>query len=76
MEPVPVPAGFHVVAHRGASAYAPENTISAFRLAVNRGLAQVYQSDALVEIFKRAFGAKATPTPSLLVIYGLGSYPQ
>jgi ABC-type amino acid transport substrate-binding protein len=49
---------------------------SAFRLAVNRGLAQVYQSDALVEIFKRAFGAKATPTPSLLVIYGLGSYPQ
>jgi len=49
---------------------------SAFRLAVNRGLAQVYQGDALVEIFKRAFGAKATPTPSLLVIYGLGSYPQ
>ena len=26
--------GFIVIAHRGASAYAPENTLSSFRLAV------------------------------------------
>jgi len=49
---------------------------SAFRLAVNRGLAQVYQSEAIVEIFKRAFGANAVPTPTLLVMYGLGSFAE
>jgi ABC-type amino acid transport substrate-binding protein len=49
---------------------------SAFRLAVNRGLAQVYQSEAIVEIFKRAFGPNAVPTPNLLVMYGLGSYAE
>ena len=47
-----------------------------FRLAVNRGLAQIYQSDAIVEIFKRAFGPGAAPTPGLLVMYGLGSFPE
>jgi glutamate/aspartate transport system substrate-binding protein len=48
----------------------------AFRLAVNRALAQIYQSDAVVEIFKRAFGPNAAPSPGLLVMYGLGSYPE
>jgi ABC-type amino acid transport substrate-binding protein len=47
-----------------------------FRLAVNRALAQIYQSDAIVEIFKRAFGPNAAPTPGLLVMYGLGSFPE
>jgi glutamate/aspartate transport system substrate-binding protein len=49
---------------------------SSFRLAVNRGLAQIYQSDAIVEIFRRAFGPNAAPTPGLLVMYGLGSFPE
>ncbi len=31
--PVVVPEGFDVIAHRGASGYAPENTLAAFRLA-------------------------------------------
>lgn len=31
--PIPVPAHFRIIAHRGASAYAPENTAAAFRLA-------------------------------------------
>ena len=47
-----------------------------FRLAVNRGLAQTYQSDALVEIFKRAFGPSALPTVAMRVVYGLGSFPE
>lgn len=49
---------------------------SAFRLAVNRGLAQVYQSEAIQEIFRRAFGANAVPPTGLLVMYGLGSYAE
>lgn len=49
---------------------------AAFRLAVNRGLAQIYQSAGLVEIFKRAFGPDAAPSPGLLVMYGLGAFPQ
>ncbi len=49
---------------------------SAFRLAVNRGLAQVYQSEAIQEIFRRAFGASAVPPTGLLVMYGLGSYAE
>ena len=31
-------AGFKVIAHRGASSYAPENTIAAFDLAVRIGV--------------------------------------
>lgn len=49
---------------------------SAFRLAVNRGLAQIYQSEAIQEIFRRTFGATAVPPTGLLVIYGLGSYAE
>ncbi len=32
-----IPAGFMVIAHRGASAYAPENTLAAFDLALDLG---------------------------------------
>ncbi len=49
---------------------------ASFRLAVNRALAQIYQSAALPEIFKGAFGPDAAPSPGLLVMYGLGSYPE
>lgn len=31
--PIPVPSKFRIIAHRGASAYAPENTMAAFQLA-------------------------------------------
>jgi glycerophosphoryl diester phosphodiesterase len=37
MLPIPVPPGFRIIAHRGASAYAPENTVAAFELAVEMG---------------------------------------
>jgi ABC-type amino acid transport substrate-binding protein len=49
---------------------------AAFRLAVNRGISQIFQSEAIVEIFKRTFGPNAAPTPGLLVMYGLGSLPE
>lgn len=47
---------------------------SSFRLAVNRGLAQVYRSGAIEPIFKRAFGPNAVPPPGLVVMYGLGAF--
>ena len=46
------------------------------RLAVNRALSQIYQSDAIVEIFRKTFGADVSPTPALLVMYGLGAFPE
>ncbi len=39
--PITVPAEFRIIAHRGASAYAPENTAPAFRLAHDMGSAEV-----------------------------------
>ncbi|HSD54284.1 MAG TPA: amino acid ABC transporter substrate-binding protein [Burkholderiales bacterium] len=53
----------------------PRGDVS-FRLAVNRALAQIYSSDAIVEIFRRAFGPNAAPSPALIVMYGLNSYPE
>ena len=47
-----------------------------FRLAVNRALAQVYRGDAIIEVFRGTFGADFSPSPALLVMYGLGSYPD
>ncbi len=35
--PVTVPPGFRIIAHRGASGYAPENTMAAFQLATEMG---------------------------------------
>lgn len=35
--PVPIPASPIIVAHRGASAHAPENTLAAFRRAIDEG---------------------------------------
>jgi len=41
MFPITVPASFSIVAHRGASAYAPENTMAAFELARRMGAAEI-----------------------------------
>lgn len=38
---IPVPRGFRVIAHRGASGYAPENTMAAFRLAARMGVREI-----------------------------------
>jgi glycerophosphoryl diester phosphodiesterase len=39
--PIPVPSSFRIIAHRGASAYAPENTLAAFTLAERMGVREV-----------------------------------
>lgn len=39
--PLLVPDSFRIIAHRGASAYAPENTIAAFSLAKQMGVREV-----------------------------------
>jgi glycerophosphoryl diester phosphodiesterase len=39
--PVRVPNQFSIIAHRGASAYAPENTLAAFRLAERMGATEI-----------------------------------
>jgi ABC-type amino acid transport substrate-binding protein len=49
---------------------------SGLRLAVNRALSQIYDSDALVEIFRGAFGPSAKPGGALLVMYRLNVYPE
>nr|HMN29708.1 glycerophosphodiester phosphodiesterase family protein [Caldilineaceae bacterium] len=41
MLPVLAPPGFRIIAHRGASAYAPENTLPAFELAARMGANEV-----------------------------------
>jgi glycerophosphoryl diester phosphodiesterase len=41
MLPISVPANFRIIAHRGASAYAPENTLAAFDLALRMGVDEV-----------------------------------
>jgi ABC-type amino acid transport substrate-binding protein len=49
---------------------------AAFRLAVNRALAQIYSSGAIAEVFKQTFGPNAKPTPALLIVYALGAPPE
>jgi glycerophosphoryl diester phosphodiesterase len=39
--PIFVPPGFRIIAHRGASGYAPENTLAAFRLAQKMGVTEI-----------------------------------
>lgn len=41
MHPIPVPAHFRIIAHRGASAYVPENSLAAFKLAHDMGVTEV-----------------------------------
>ena len=46
------------------------------RLAVNRALSQIYDSDAIVQIFRGAFGPAAKPSNALVVMYRLNVYPE
>jgi glycerophosphoryl diester phosphodiesterase len=39
--PLTVPKGFRIIGHRGASGYAPENTLAAFRLAERIGTREI-----------------------------------
>lgn len=41
MLPITVPDSFRIIAHRGASGYAPENTFAAFQLAFDMGVREV-----------------------------------
>ncbi|MEM7033052.1 MAG: glycerophosphodiester phosphodiesterase family protein [Chloroflexota bacterium] len=41
LPPIDVPPNFRIIAHRGASAYRPENTRSAFDLAVMMGVTEI-----------------------------------
>ncbi len=49
---------------------------SGLRLAVNRALSQIYDSDAIAAIFRGAFGPNAKPSPALLIMYRLNIYPE
>jgi len=40
-DPITVPKSFRIIAHRGASGYAPENTMAAFELAARMGAAEI-----------------------------------
>jgi ABC-type amino acid transport substrate-binding protein len=47
-----------------------------FRLAVNAGLAQLYRSGEITEIFGRWFGALGDPGPVIRAVYLLGAIPE
>jgi glutamate/aspartate transport system substrate-binding protein len=49
---------------------------AAFRLAVNTGLAQIYGSGEIVEIFGRWFRAFGEPGPVIKALYILGAIPE
>ena len=49
---------------------------SPFRLAVNRGLARLYRSEGMVEIYKRWFGAFGPPGTLLQAMYYLHALPE
>jgi ABC-type amino acid transport substrate-binding protein len=49
---------------------------ASLRLAVNRALARIYDSEAIVEIFHRAFGEQTRPSPALVLMYGINAYPE
>jgi ABC-type amino acid transport substrate-binding protein len=49
---------------------------AAFRLAVNRALSQIYSGDAIVEVFRKNFGANAAPSPGLILMFGLNVFPE
>jgi glutamate/aspartate transport system substrate-binding protein len=49
---------------------------ASLRLAVNRGLAQVYRTPEIVDIFNRWFGAFGKPTVLLEAVFFLGIVPE
>jgi len=48
----------------------------AMRQAVNSALAQIYRSNAVVDIYQRWFAALGQPGPVLEMMYGLGRLPE
>jgi ABC-type amino acid transport substrate-binding protein len=48
----------------------------AFRLAVNRALAELYRSGGFVPIYERWFGAFGKPTPAIQAMYMLNGLPE
>ncbi len=64
----PLPVPFRVIAHRGASAYAPENTLPAFERALEVGAAEVEldvqlsRDDVLVLFHDRTLDRKTNLT--------------
>lgn len=68
MLPIPVPAHFRIIAHRGASAYTPENTHAAFALAKRMGVTEVELDTQLT-----VDGEIALCHDSTLARYGHGS---
>ena len=48
----------------------------AFRLAVNRALAELYRSGAIAPIYERWFGAFGKPSPAMLSMYLLNGLPE
>ena len=49
---------------------------AAFRLAVNRALAELYRSGGVVQIYDRWFGALGKPSPALQAMYLLNALPE
>ena len=49
---------------------------AAFRLAVNRALAEFYRSAAVLQIYERWFGALGKPSPALQAMYLLNALPE
>lgn len=49
---------------------------AAFRLVVNRTLAEVYRSSDILEIYDRWFGAFGKPSQAMLAIYMLNGLPE
>ncbi|MGH7832235.1 MAG: amino acid ABC transporter substrate-binding protein, partial [Candidatus Binatia bacterium] len=49
---------------------------AAFRLAVNRALADLYRSGGIVEIYSRWFGAFGKPSPAIQAMYLLNGLPE
>ena len=43
---------------------------------MNRALSQIYDSEAIAEIFRGAFGPNAKPAGALLIMYRLNVYPE
>ncbi len=49
---------------------------NSLRLAVNRALSQIYDCDAIAEVFRGTFGPTAKPSVALVIMYRLNVYPE
>jgi ABC-type amino acid transport substrate-binding protein len=46
------------------------------RLAVNRALSKIYDSDTIADVFRGTFGPNVKPSTALLIMYRLNIYPE